>query len=135
LGCNELEGIGMVKEIEYPYCHAKVVPKHRFSSTTFNILLVLGIIPFILYLIGCAMLYNSISPLLGLLGMMPTSPTYPGQPDPRMVINALTGMFTSFEIMAVAGVVLYLIIGIIPAIIYWAFRHDTYACPSCEMEI
>lgn len=124
----------MVKEIECPYCHSKIVPKHRFSSAVFVALLILGIIPFILNVIGYAILYNALSPFLGLLKMIPQFPTIPDGTPPA-ITELLTAIPISLGIMSIANLVLSLVIGIIPAVVYWAFRHGTYNCPICEMAI
>ena len=133
----ETWGMNMVKEIECPHCHSKVMPKHRFSSATFGMLLVLGIIPFILNIVGFAILWNALSPFLGLLKMMPTEmPTTPYTPQiPPAITDLLTAMPTSLGIMSIANLMLSLITGIVPAVVYWAFRHGTYKCPICEMVI
>jgi len=125
----------MVKEIECPHCRSKVMPEHRFSSATFVMLLVLGIIPFILNIVGYAILYNTLSPLFGLIRMIPIPSPAPGMPDLRIIIDILTGISTSLWVMSIATLVLNLVTGIIPAIVYWAFRHGTYNCPMCEMAI
>jgi len=129
----------MIKEIECPHCHGKITPKHRFSSATFAILLVLGVIPFILNIVGYAILWNALSPLLGLLKMIPTqAPTTPYTPPtgiPPAITDLLTAIPTSLGIMSIASLVLNLVIGIVPAIVYWAFRHGTYNCPMCGMVI
>jgi hypothetical protein len=124
----------LVKEIECAHCHNNVTPKTRFSSAAFTVLLVLGIIPFILNTVGYVVVYSTVSPILGLLQTIP----YPGDtlpPIPPEVIDALKAMPLSIGVMAVATLVLTLVIGILPAIVYWAFRRGTYYCPMCELAI
>lgn len=124
----------MVKEIECPHCHSNVTPKTSLSSATFAVLLVLGITPFILNTVGYIVVYATVFPILGLLETM-YYPVDTPLPIPSEVIDALKAMPLSIGVMAIATLVLTLVVGILPAIVYWAFRRGTYYCPMCELTI
>ena len=117
-----------------PHCHSNVTPKTRFSLAAFTVLLVLGITPFILNTVGYVVMYCTLSPILGLLETL----SYPGDiplPIPPEITDALKAVPLITGVMAIATLVLTLVVGVLPAIVYWAFRRDTYYCPMCELAI
>ncbi|MEM4468755.1 MAG: hypothetical protein QXS32_06825 [Candidatus Nezhaarchaeales archaeon] len=116
---------GMI-EIECPHCHNKVVPKKRFSRLAFTVLLIIGLIPFVLFLV----LYMLALPLL-LRSMTAGLPSMPLMPFNLEAL--ITALFLIMIPTSIATLLLVLVIGIIPATIYLSVRRDTYKCPLCGM--
>ncbi|MDH5816682.1 MAG: hypothetical protein QE164_07900 [Candidatus Nezhaarchaeota archaeon] len=117
-----------VIEIECPHCHNKVVPKKRFSRLTFTGLLIIGLIPFVLFLV-LNVLYMLALP--SLLRSMTA-----GLPSMLFNLEALiTALFLIMIPTSIATLLLVLVIGIIPATIYLSVRRDTYKCPRCSMTL
>ncbi|MEM0233259.1 MAG: hypothetical protein QXL22_04485 [Candidatus Nezhaarchaeales archaeon] len=112
---------GMI-EIECPHCHNKVVPKKRFSRLAFTVLLIIGLIPFVLFLV----LYMLALPLL-LRSMTAGLPSMPLMPFNLEAL--ITALFLIMIPTSIATLLLVLVIGIIPATIYLSVRRDTYKCP------
>lgn len=135
----------MVREIECPYCHSKVVPRHRFSAGLFVVLLVVGLLPFALTVTALANLFRTIAALwmigqaVTLVGIEQQIPLPTPYQAPSLINEALrgfvSGMLTSLALSALGGLLLILIVGLIPAIAYWAARRGTYKCPECGMPL
>jgi hypothetical protein len=123
--------------MECPFCHNKVTPVNRFSSSTFAMFLMLGIVPFFLNIAGIAIMYFAISPLLQILGAASQLPSLPipGGEALSAIERFFSRMLASLGVLTVAEVIYGLAVGMIPAVIYWTVRHDTYRCPACGMTL
>lgn len=115
-------------EIECPHCHNKVVPKKRFSRFVFTGLLIIGLIPFVVFLI-----LNALS-MLALPSLL-RSMTAGLSPMPFDFEALITALYIIMIPTSIATLLLVLVIGIIPATIYLSVRRDTYKCPMCGMTL
>jgi hypothetical protein len=123
-------------EIECPYCHNKVLPKGRFSASAFAALLTLGVIPFVLNILGGIFLLDAIR-LLSEMSPKEVAPTIPGiiPTIPPQVTLAMERIVTSGMLLAVSYLILSLVLGLIPAVVYLASRRGSYKCPICGLPI
>ena len=108
----------MAKEIVCPHCHTEIIPKETFSIGTFLMLTFLGILPFILYLVGMLVIGNSIFSIFSIFNLI------------RSDMISLGLM-----LLLISSLILTLIVGLIPAINYWINKKDSYKCPVCELKI
>lgn len=115
-------------EIECPYCHNKMVPKKRFSRLAFIGLLIIGLIPFVVFLIFNTLFILALPSLLrSMAAGLPSMPF-----DFEALISTL---YLTIIPTSIATLLLTLIIGIVPATIYLAVRRDTYKCSMCSMAL
>lgn len=125
----------MVKEVECSHCHVKVLPEKRFSTFTFAVLLVLGLLPFTLILLSYILVFDTFYQLFrkpqGVLSYpMPTPMPMP--PEFTLMIERAV---LSLGLLSISYLILSLIIGLIPAVIYLAVRRGSYKCPECDLPI
>ncbi|HID91231.1 TPA: hypothetical protein EYP44_04645 [Candidatus Bathyarchaeota archaeon] len=120
-------------EIECPHCHATITPKGRFSAAAFAVLLALGVLPFVLSIISLASLLDA----LRLLMEMPP-PNVP-TPVPIEIPPEITALgvrvAASMGLLAASYLILSLVVGLVPAVVYLAVRRGSYKCPACDLPI
>jgi len=121
----------LIEQVECPHCHAKVMPKSRLSTFVFVALLILGLLPFVLNVAG---ILNTLGSLRALSGES-SELSMLRDIIPQQVIEALGGLVISFGLLWISHLVLSLVLGVIPAVIYLAFRHGSYKCPTCNLPI
>lgn len=124
-----------MSEIECPHCHLKVVPKSRFSVFTFTILLFLGILPFILTLTSYLLVFDVFRLMLEKKPEIFSYQTPPSFPIPLKLTQILQKATTSIALLSFSYLLLTLIVGIIPAVVYLAVRRGSYKCPECNLPI
>ena len=123
----------MVSEVERPHCHSKVVPKSRFSAFTFATLLFLGILPFILTLTSYLLVFDVFRLMLE---KKPEAFSYsppPSFPIPSEITQLMQRATTLIIMLSFSYLLLTLIVGIIPAVVYLAVRRGSYKCPECNL--
>ncbi|MEM4576361.1 MAG: hypothetical protein QW701_02720 [Candidatus Nezhaarchaeales archaeon] len=115
-------------EIECPYCHSRIVPKKRFSRLTFAGLMVIGLLPFLIFLVFNVLFMLALSSLLRSMTA-----------DTPLELFGLEALISALYPVAIATsiafLLLVLVIGVVPAIIYWSVRRDTYKCSVCGMAL
>lgn len=115
-------------EIECPYCRSRVVPKKRFSRLTFAGLMIIGLIPFVIFLVFNVLFMLALPSLIRSMTA--------GSPLELLGLEALiSALYPVAVATSTAFLVLILVIGVIPAIIYWSVRRDTYKCSACGMAL
>ena len=125
----------MVKEVECPHCHAKVLPEKRFSVFTFTVLLILGLLPFILNLISYILVLDALYPVFRKpqeIIPYPTPTPMPMIPEFTLIIERAV---LSLGLLSISYLILSLILGLIPAVVYLAVRRGSYKCPECDLPI
>lgn len=101
-------------------------------------LLILGMLPTFLYLVGIYYLVDAFTTmsriLSNLLGQVPLVPgmelTIP--PEVTRIFGSVLVSVGAFQL---AFILLIIIIGLTPAVIYLSVRRGTYRCPICRMPL